>query len=373
MNYKVVSFYRYTYFDNPELIRDALGEKCAELRILGRILVASEGINGAFSATVEEADAFKKYLQSIQGLDGLTYREQSVPGHTYHKLVVRVRKEIVHFGHPVDVRNTAPHLLPKDFHSMALAGDDVVLVDARNDYEAQVGTFTHAKTLSIRNFRDFPDVVSELKKVKEKKIVTFCTGGVRCEKASAFLREQGFEHVYQLDGGIINYVNQFPEGLFEGACFVFDDRLVSDVTTPVGKCLHCGAKTSSYINCYNLDCDKLFLCCSACQGETHKTCSDSCSAAPRQRVDKEVPVDARVVGVVENYYAKPSVALVRVTHSSLLDGEEISIRGPTTSLFTQKVGSLRDEAGGTVSRVGRGTLVTFPVSQKVRRHDVVLQ
>src|SRR3989338_363519 len=261
--YKVISFYRYVSLQNIEVFRKEITEKCIESHILGRILLAHEGINGAVCGDEKSIVKFQSFLE--QSFPSLTYREQDVKEQSYHKLVVRLRKEIVVFGKNVSVEHTGKHLSPQELDSW----------------------------------------------LKEKKVVVYCTGGVRCEKASAYMKQEGFTDVYQVDGGIINYVNQFPEGFYEGSCFVFDDRLSSYIEKPISRCTLCHAACAEYTNCYNLDCDTLFICCSTCREKMKNTCSLVCKDAPRQRIMKEKNKELPIVGVVENYYPHAKVALVR--------------------------------------------------------------
>ena len=258
--YKVISFYRYVSLQNIEVFRKEIAEKCIESHILGRILLAHEGINGAVCGDEKSIVKFQSFLE--QSFPSLTYREQDVKEQSYHKLVVRLRKEIVVFGKNVSVEHTGKHLSPQELDSWYKEKKDFVIIDARNVHEAEVGKFKDAFVLPIKHFRDFPEAIKKFENLKEKKVVVYCTGGIRCEKASAYMKQEGFTDVYQVDGGIINYVNQFPEGFYEGSCFVFDDRLSSYIEKPISRCTLCHAACAEYTNCYNLDCDTLFICCS---------------------------------------------------------------------------------------------------------------
>lgn len=257
---------------------------CESIGLKGRVLVANKGINGAVSGEIKGIEAFKKKIKQSRVFSNLTFREQAYPKQTYHKLVVKVREEVVSFGRKVDLKNTAKHISPKVLKTLLDNGKDVVLLDARNQYETKVGKFKGALTMSIENFRDFSQAAAGLGKLKTKKIVMYCTGGVRCEKASAFLKERGFGHVSQLEGGIINFVNKFPNTYFEGSCFVFDDRLVSSVSeNKISRCEICGVGCDEIINCFNLECDKLFISCMECQKKMGKSCSDGCKNSIRRR------------------------------------------------------------------------------------------
>lgn len=369
MNFKVISFYRYVYLENPEALRNEFIEKCKELEILGRVLIAHEGINGAVCGLAENIIAFQLFLE--KKFPALTYREQECTEQAYHKLVVRVRKEIVAFGKDVSVKNTGKHLSPKELHEWYEHEENFVIIDARNEIEAKVGKFKDAIILPIRSFHEFPAAIKKLDSLKEKKVVIYCTGGVRCEKASAYMKEEGFQDVYQVEGGIINYKTQFPEGYFEGACFVFDDRLSSYVENPISSCALCGIACGEFTNCYNLNCDKLFVCCKYCRGKMQNTCSLTCKDAPRQRKKEEKKDELPVVGIVKNYYPHAKVALVNLegdisVHSSVV------FFGKTTQYVQERIIALRDYEGNVLDKAYRGMCVTLPVKEKVRAHDTMV-
>ena len=284
MQFKVISFYKYTNIVRPEKLVEQLKEKCQELGLNGRILIAKEGINGAISGKTSNIEKFKKKVKQIRSFSNLTFREQDYPEQTYHKLVVKLRDEIVHFGKKVNLKKTGKHISPKNLKLWLDNKMDITVLDVRNQYETKVGKFKDALTLPIENFRDFPKASKKLTKFRDKKIVMYCTGGVRCEKASAFLKEKWFKDIYQLEGGIINFVNKYPDTYFEGSCFVFDDRLVSRVSSnKTSNCEICGNKSDEILNCFNLDCDKLFVSCKKCQGKMNSTCSDKCKKSAKRR------------------------------------------------------------------------------------------
>ena len=372
MDYTVISFYRYTKIEKPAELRETLVSLCEKLQILGRILIAEEGINGAISGTKEAISTFKEKIEKDLGFNDLTYREQENEEIAYHKLVVRVRKEVCAFATDVDVGNAGVRLSPSTIKQWYDSKEDFLIVDARNDYEYDVGHFENALKMPITNFRDFPQALPFLRPHQNKKIVLYCTGGIRCEKASAYLKEQGFPEVYHLEGGIINYVNQFPDTYWRGGLFVFDDRLVSDVGEPITQCAHCQEKTSQYINCHNQDCDKLVVCCERCQERMEKTCSEECKDAPRKRVIREQQSPLKIVGKIENYFPKKGIALMRVSEGKISAGDRVSIKGKTTTVFKQQIAEMRGEKEQEIFAAEEGMLVTFPVGEKVRKNDVVV-
>jgi len=282
MTYKVISFYKYVKIEYPEGLRDYFRIICQDHNLLGRILVGKEGINAAISGKTEDINNFQNILANNPLFCGMTCREQLNDKIVHHKLVVKVRKEIVVFGEKVDMKNTADYLSPEQLKEWYDRKEDFVIIDARNDYEFKVGRFSNAVNLNIKNFSDFPEAVKNLEPHKNKTIVTYCTGGIRCEKASAYLKQNGFKKVYQLEGGIVNYLNKFQD-YWEGGLFVFDDRLVHPTNKVINKCSFCEIPTDLYSNCFNLDCDKLFIACKECQEENNYACSKECMGSPRQR------------------------------------------------------------------------------------------
>lgn len=366
MMYKTISFYKYVSLSTPEVIQKYFQDLCQKQKILGRILVAKEGINGAVSGSLPSIEEFQKSLQEQEIFSDLTYREQITNFQTYHTLRIKIRSEIVHFGVEVNLEEVGMVLSPAQLEQWYQKQEDFIIVDARNEYEYKVGHFRNALKMPIHNFREFPAASAQLEQFKDKKIVLYCTGGVRCEKASAYLKQQGFPQVYQVQGGIINYVNQFPQSHWEGGLFVFDDRLVSDVGEPITDCLFCHTETEQYYNCHNLDCDQLFIACPPCAEKNMFTCSVSCQSAPRQR--KITPAKI-VLGTVENYYAHAKVGLVKVTQPFSIP-LTIEIAGKTTQCL-QTMTELRDEEGNSINQAAVGQLLTFPVKQKIRKNDTI--
>ncbi|NQV90889.1 rhodanese-related sulfurtransferase [Candidatus Woesearchaeota archaeon] len=354
--YNTISFYRYTTLVDPQELHNQLRSFCNQHNILGRVLIGDEGINGAVSGRIQDINLIKLFLQ--EKFSNLTFREQSADKNTYHKLVIKVRKEICVFGEHPNLENTGHHLTPQELQQLYEKNEDFIIVDARNDYEYDVGHFKNAMKLPIQTFSEFPQEILKHEDWKEKKVVLYCTGGVRCEKASAFMKENGFKDVNQLDGGIINYVNQFSHDKWKGGLFVFDDRLISDVGLPISKCLHCNKDELQMYNCHNLDCDKLHVSCKDCAEQFNNTCSKECMQAPRQRKQK---ITLQEIGTVLNYYNKNHIALITFDQKPQ-EGMTIQIQGKTTS-FTQEINTFMiDEQG----------LFTIPVKDRVRKNDLIL-
>ena len=294
-NVKIVSsFYKYAKIETPLELRLQIFDLCNSLNLKGRILLGEEGINGSVYGKIEDVNNFESELRKNQLFYDIDFKEQGSEKKAFRKLFVRVRKEIVHSGLDVDLKNTAGFVTPKQLKEMLDNNEDVVLIDMRNDYEAKIGKFKGAVTLPLKNFRDMAFAIDKIRDLKNKKIVAYCTGGIRCEKASAFLKENGFENVMQLKGGILKFGEEYPDTYWEGKCFVFDDRLAIDINKkniePLNVCEWCSKKCDDYMNCHNLECDRLFICCKECLGRHNKSCSEECLKSERRR--KEIVIAA---------------------------------------------------------------------------------
>lgn len=247
---------------------------------MGRILIAGEGINGTVAGTRAQLKEYIRYMNAHPQFGGIVFKWSSAPRMPFHKLIVKKRDEIVTLGREVDMSKTATYLKPEELHEMFEKGENMVLVDMRNDYEYKVGRFKDAIQPKTDKFYELPEKVKNIKIPKGAKAVTYCTGGIRCEKASVLLKEQDVEDVYQLEGGIVKYLEQFPDGYFEGKNFVFDDRLTQKIDTPAGqkvlaKCEHCGKPSDHYIDCTKPDCHQLFICCEDCEKEHEGICPEA--------------------------------------------------------------------------------------------------
>jgi len=214
------------------MMREPMLDKMRDINIKGTIILASEGINGGFAGTREQMDFFYAYIRSDSRLADLRFKETFDEKNPFEKAKVKLRKEIVTMGvKEVDpTKLSGTYLNPEEWHEF-IKDPEVIIIDTRNDYEFELGTFKNAINPNTENFREFPEYVEKhLNDKKDKKIAMFCTGGIRCEKSTAYLKEQGFENVYQLHDGILHYIESMPkdESLWEGSCFVFDDRVAVD-------------------------------------------------------------------------------------------------------------------------------------------------
>jgi UPF0176 protein len=288
-NYSVLLFYKYVNFDEPEKFKDEHLRFCFDNDIKGRVFISAEGINGTVSGTIENTNKYKEEIRSYPEFNDIWFKEDEANEHAFLRTHVRVKKEIVHadFG-GVDLKNTGKRLHADELKKLYESGEDFIIIDARNYYESEIGKFKNAITPDMKTFRDWPKVAEELEEYKDKTVVTYCTGGIRCEKASALLVEKGFKNVFQLEGGIVTYTKQFPDTYWEGSVFVFDERRIIEPNKKedlrhVGKCYFCGKPASYYINCHNQNCDKLLVTCHDCKIEYDYCCSDECRKSDNRR------------------------------------------------------------------------------------------
>lgn len=274
----ILLFYKYVKIENPMEFSKLHLSFCNEIGLKGRILVAEEGINGSVSGSKEQTDYYIKMMHGDKRFSDIVFKEDLGLAHPFKKMQVKLKNEIVRFGQNVDLKNTGENLTPEEFIEF-IKKDDVIVLDARNDYESKVGKFKGAITPAIKTFREFPKVLDELKGKEDKKIAMYCTGGIRCEKASAFLKENGFKNVYQLKGGILTFAKEYPDTVWEGTCFVFDKRLTSKVNSgddAISGCDVCGVVCDLYRNCKQLDCNRLFVSCIECEQKLGGCCSQDC-------------------------------------------------------------------------------------------------
>lgn len=254
--YKVILFYKFINLDNPEAVRDEQRALCQSLNLKGRILVGAEGINGTLEGSSTDTDKYRQAMAADSRFADMAIKESAGTGKAFAKLKVKVREEIVTLGAGrFDVaRETAPELSAEELAELYKNNDDFVILDLRNDYEVKAGYFDKTVNPELRNFRDLTTKIKELAHLKDKKVVSVCTGGIRCEKATCLLKREGFNNIYQLKNGIHDYMVKYPGQNFKGTLFVFDDRMVTDVVPEisnkvvVGRCSYCGAASESFYN-----------------------------------------------------------------------------------------------------------------------------
>lgn len=287
---KIILFYKFVPVADPEAVRLWQRAVCEQLNLKGRIIIAPHGINGTLGGDLKDLKAYVKATKSYASFKGTEFKWSDGTREHFPKLSVRVRPEIVTFGVPnlikVDgngIVGGGQRLKPKQLHELvARRGGEVVFFDGRNAYEAAVGRFKNAVVPDTLHTRDFPAEIAkpEYERLKDKPVVTYCTGGIRCEVLSMLMKRQGFAEVYQLDGGIQKYGEAYADGgLWEGSLYTFDGRMgqaFSGDATDIGACVHCGEATSNYENCVLKRCNRLMLVCTGCQSK--RLCPD-CSAA----------------------------------------------------------------------------------------------
>lgn len=303
----VLLFYKFTKIGDLEYFQRTHLKFCKELGLLGRILIGKEGINGSVSGTREQVDAYKKHLSEDDRFNEIVFKEDEVISHPFTRMIVRIREEIVTFGKDVCLTlSPEDYITSEELKEKYDKGEDFVVLDTRNDYEYKIGRFKNSIHLNIKNFRDFPEALKQIEHLKDKPIVTFCTGGIRCEKALPYMKEQGFKNVRQLKDGILTFGKKFPDTYWEGKCFVFDKRLVSPINSEdfdkstITECENCGEACDLYKNCRNNNCDKLFISCLKCQEKLIGCCSEECLSELRQRfLEKSIRNQGRKVKSLE--------------------------------------------------------------------------
>lgn len=289
-DYEIIIFYKYTPVADPAGFVAWQKATCEEIGIKGRILIAHEGINGTVEGTSEQIAEYCRRMHAQDGSSGtfgnfsdVWFKSSPGTGKAFKKLKVKVRNEIVTTGLRKDTdinpnAVTGKHIEAEELHEWFARGEQFEIIDMRNDYEYAVGHFAGSHDSRMENFRDLSAVAPRFEELKQKKVLTVCTYGVRCEKASGFLKQQGFEDVYQLHGGIGTYMKKYPGQDFLGSLYVFDDRMTEQFTDSypvVGECYVCKTKSERYGNCAWDDCHKQLIICEACSAN-QVWCSEQC-------------------------------------------------------------------------------------------------
>ncbi len=423
-----LSFYAYAKIENPKKFRDDLFIAWNALDALGRIYVATEGINAQMSVPADNFEAFRDTLEVYDFMKGIRLNvavEQD--NHSFLKLTIKVRNKIVADGlndETFDVTNKGIHLKAQEFNEM-LANPDTIVVDFRNHYESEVGHFEGAITPDVENFRESLPIINEqLQDFKEdKNLLMYCTGGIRCEKASAYFKHQGFKNVYQLEGGIIEYARQIKEegveSKFIGKNFVFDHRLGERITDDIiSQCHQCGKPCDNHTNCANDACHLLFIQCDDCKALMENCCSTECqetihlpweeqvakrkglqvgnkifrkgksdalkfkksgdiSAQPLAKatplaeskdIRQKIKVKKTLIGKAEHYYSKSKIAQFLIEAGELKLGDRILISGPTTGEQEVVINSIYVN-GAYSDQAKAGDQITFELPFRVRLSD----
>jgi len=419
-----LSFYAYAQISNPTQFRNELFIAWNKLEVLGRIYVANEGINAQLSLPADNFYAFKDSIEVYDFMKGIRLNiavEQD--DHSFLKLTVKVRDKIVADGlvdQTFDVTNIGIHLKAKEFNDL-LEDPNTIVVDMRNHYESEIGHFTNAIKPDVDTFREsLPIIEDQLSAHKQdKKLLMYCTGGIRCEKASAYFKHKGFENVYQLEGGIIEYTRQVKaEGLeskFIGKNFVFDHRLGERITDDVvSQCHQCGAPCDVHTNCANEGCHLLFIQCESCKSKMEGCCSDKCVSiihlpeddqkAVRRGIkngnkifkkgksdvltfknnieshsvfvaEEKKPVVAKApkikkmfVGKGTHFYPKATIAQFEIEENEIKIGDTILIKGSTTG-EQQMILSEMFVNENSAQKAIAGDICTFKVPFRIRLSD----
>lgn len=271
--FQVLLYYKYTQIDDPEKLKEDQKLLCQKLNLKGRIIVSREGINGTIEGKTVDIENYIALMHKTREFKDIVFKKSLGTGNAFPKMSVRVRPEIVSLGKPDLNPNkiTGKYIQADKLHSWFEEKREFYIVDMRNDYEYLSGHFENSLFSNTHNFFDLPKTISNLSSLKNKTVVTVCTGGVRCEKASGLLLENGFQDVYQLEGGIQTYMEKYPNKYFKGKLYVFDNRLTLGFNTDspdhviVGRCRDCGKVCDSYVNCAYDICHFHYICCEGCK------------------------------------------------------------------------------------------------------------
>ncbi|HBV15045.1 rhodanese-related sulfurtransferase [Chryseobacterium carnipullorum] len=419
-----LSFYAYAKIEDPKKFRDELFIAWNALDALGRIYVAHEGINAQMSVPADQLEAFRDTLEGYEFMRGIRLNvavEQD--NHSFLKLTIKVRHKIVADGlndDTFDVTNKGVHLKAQEFNDL-LEDPNTIVVDFRNHYESEVGHFEGAITPDVENFRESLPIINEqLQDFKEdKNLLMYCTGGIRCEKASAYFKHQGFKNVFQLEGGIIEYTRQIKEegikSKFIGKNFVFDHRLGERITDDIiSKCHQCGKPCDNHTNCSNDACHLLFIQCDECKAVMENCCSTECldithlplaeqvklreglqvgnkvfrkgksdalkfktsgdssvqplAKAQTKNIRKKITVKKVLLGKAEHYYTKSKIAQFLIENKELSVGDKVLISGPTTGEQEVTITEIHVN-GGPCETAKAGDQITFELPFRVRLSD----
>ncbi len=281
---KVILYYKFVPVADPQAVMMWQRNLCTRLGLKGRIIIAKHGINGTLGGCIKNVKAYVKEMNQYEPFKGIEYKWSDGGAGDFPRLSIKVRDELVTLapGETFDVFNSTHGLRPKEWHAYLDEHPDAIILDARNDYESDIGAFKGRNVIKpkIKTFKEVKKYVEKLP--KDQPILTYCTGDIRCEYLSAYMKHKGFDEVYHLDGGIVKYGEQFKDaGHWEGKCFVFDRRLnvaFSEDSKDIGACVRCGANTSRHVNCANMACNRLVLMCPDCDSII-AACSDECHAS----------------------------------------------------------------------------------------------
>lgn len=296
--YFVLAYYHFTSIADPHA-EVARHKAFFERRdIAGRIYISHEGINGQMSGLDVHAEEYMTWLRSDERFKDVEFKIHLHHEQAFPRATVKFREQLVAMDVPADPKDGGVHLSAEEWSEMIEQRDEeTVLLDVRNDYEWEIGHFEGAELPTLEMFRQFPQYAKKLREQrdpKKTKVMMYCTGGIRCELYSVLLKNEGFEQVYQLQGGVIKYGLEKGNKHWKGKLFVFDDRLAVPISDQepaetISQCHHCGTPCDTYYNCANMDCNELFISCSSCAEKSAGCCSEVCQGAPRVRPFQKDP------------------------------------------------------------------------------------
>lgn len=292
----ILLYYKYITIPNPQAIATWQRSLCEGLHLTGRIILAHEGINGTVGGSDEACQEYINAMNNHELFGNIDFKTAQGGSESFPKLKISIKNEIVRLGvdpSVITTKSTGVHLTPQQTHELlSNKPEDLIILDTRNDYEWKVGQFVGAQLPDISTFREFPDYIDKtLEQYKDKQVLMYCTGGVRCERATAYLVEKKVaKQVYQIDGGIHRYIEQYPDGHFRGKNYVFDNRIAVRVNNDVlATCLHCSTQSDDYTNCLNAFCNKQYTVCKPCNEQFANCCSQTCKTlvATNQTVTRD--------------------------------------------------------------------------------------
>lgn len=280
---RILLYYKYVEIQYPEAVAKWHRTICKELGLTGRVIIAHEGINGTLGGTQEATQTYMDELLKDERFQGIDFKQMPGDETCFPRMRIVVKEEIVKLGldtKKVTVRDTGKYLTPEQAHELLNnKPGDLILIDTRNDYESRVGTFRDAIIPNTKTFREFPEFILKNKELlQDKQVLMFCTGGVRCERATAFVNQQNIaKEVYHIEGGIQRYIEKYPNGHFRGSNYVFDARITDRINEDIlGTCDICAAPWDQYVNCVNAMCNKHFIGCPTCVTQYEECCGQTC-------------------------------------------------------------------------------------------------
>lgn len=304
---KILLFYKYVTIQYPKQIAKWQERLCAELGLKGRIILAHEGINATLGGSIENCERYKAAMNKHPLFKEIDFKESNGSADYFPRMRIVIKKEIVLLGldpEQIKAEDGGIHVSPEQAHQMMLQKkDNLVILDCRNTYETKIGTFKDSVRPDTKYFREFPSYVdNNIEMLKDKEVLMACTGGIRCERASAYLKSKGVaKNVYQISGGIHRYIEQFPDGFFRGKNYVFDERITVKVNDDVlSECELCHSSCDEYTNCLNAMCNKHFICCASCKEQLKNACSQNCQELLAKNLVNKRPPRFRVSGEQKN-------------------------------------------------------------------------